>query len=671
MPPRRRKRQRNDDRGGGGAAVAGGGGGGDGDGDGDGDGEGGVEDEVMRMRDAIIQRYEGMDEPAVLQEMETMAETWAADVVDGVTPGQILDMSLRNFGIEEPLDEQVVQNLGLRCVEMETAAVSLYYKLRALNLFPKSEAGAVRFERMEKIMDRIYHCERALLSSVLACLPRSATAAGVNDALLDARLNAWGLKFRWRMTMDGEQLTDAQELLLYMLDVSERHGYRRFGSDIFEPIFVDSHNTRSFQRKYSIQEFVYDRQFTGKDFNYTIWNKLTTASNNAGTVIRWLEQADDSQLPKLEKDRHVSSWRNGLYLADTDEFVPYSQAAQRVPADRVSSKFFDQEFRVAGYDDWRAIPTPELDSVFEYQDMARDVIEWGYVLFGRMLYDLNDSLDGWQGIPFLYGAAGSGKSLLVGLIQHLYDPCDIGTITNTFEKTFGLTSVYDKLVWVAPEVRNNLNLDQGVFQSMVTGETVTIARKNKDPFDVPWCVPGIMASNIAPDYKDAMGSLARRYVILRFLKTVRNADMAKAEKIMQEFDHVVRKINCAYRDYAARLGNKNLWSDGVLPEYFWEQRRNMSANVNCIEAFMMFGDVVIADGKFCPLEDFKLAVKNYERISGHKSQTLTPDSIKSAIAAWNCTIEHATVRTWHGMSKLRSWVVGCDLGDLGDGPGLL
>ena len=229
-------------------------------------------------------------------------------------------------------------------------------------------------------------------------------------------------------------------------------------------------------------------------------------------------------------------------------------------------------------------------------------------------------------------SAGSGKSLIISsIVQNLYDPCDCGTVSNTFEKQFGLAAIYEKFIWVAPEVRSDFSIDQAVFQSMVSGESVSIGIKHQTARAVEWSAPGCMAGNVLPGFTDSHGSVQRRLFIIHFIKTVLNADMAKAEKINAEFPKILLKINRAYHEYSGRYGTNNLWADRILPEYFWQQRRSMAASLNSIDAFLAHGGLIFAPDLFCPLEEFKLALKSFEQISSFKHMRLTPDVLSGPL----------------------------------------
>ena len=68
------------------------------------------------------------------------------------------------------------------------------------------------------------------------------------------------------------------------------------------------------------------------------------------------------------------------------------------------------------------------------------------------------------------------------------------TLSNNIEKKFGLESIFDGFMFIAPEIKGDMALEQAEFQSLVSGEDMSIARKNKTAQSLTWNVPGILAS---------------------------------------------------------------------------------------------------------------------------------------------------------------------------------
>ena len=126
-------------------------------------------------------------------------------------------------------------------------------------------------------------------------------------------------------------------------------------------------------------------------------------------------------------------------------------------------------------------------------------------------------MDGWQVIPFLKGVAMSGKSTIITKVfKKFYDSEDVRTLSNNIERKFGLSSIYDGFMFIAPEVKGDMCLEQAEFQSLVSGEDVSLARKYEKAKSIEWKTPGILAGNEIPNWKDNSGSVLRRILAWNF-----------------------------------------------------------------------------------------------------------------------------------------------------------
>ena len=86
-----------------------------------------------------------------------------------------------------------------------------------------------------------------------------------------------------------------------------------------------------------------------------------------------------------------------------------------------------------------------------------------------------------------------------------------------------------------PDMPRNISklVNQSDFQSMASGEGVSIARKNKTAIsDQAWTVPLVMAGNPLPDYKDNSGSISRRLAMFLFTTLVQEKNTSLETNIM-------------------------------------------------------------------------------------------------------------------------------------------
>lgn len=393
----------------------------------------------------------------------------------------------------------------------------------------------------------------------------------------------------------GEAATPYQSLLIYLLRQTYKLGFRRYRDQCCKEI----RNTRAWRPIKEIKAFVYDE--TQKEDNTEMWMNLTNRGTMAHDVIRHLTNCNDIQFPEIKKDRHVWSFQNGLLDArpiDANrnketggyecKFFDYtSPEFHELDPALVSCKYFDLPYdSYEEVSDWYHIPTPHIQKVMDYQRFDEDVCRWLYVFMGRLCYDVNE-MDGWQIIPFLKGIAQSGKSTLITKVARKFYECeDVATLSNNIEKKFGLQSIYKGFMFISPEIKGDLSLEQAEFQSLVSGEDVSVARKNETAHSVQWKTPGILGGNEVPNWKDNSGSILRRLATLNFGRQIAPdvADPHLEHKLEAEMPAILCKCLRAYLDYAHKYAAKDIWN--VLPKYFVSVRNQVATVTNSLQHFL-------------------------------------------------------------------------------------
>lgn len=244
------------------------------------------------------------------------------------------------------------------------------------------------------------------------------------------------------------------------------------------------------------------------------------------------------------------------------------------------------------------IPTPAFDRIFAHQGYGAesDTYKVTLALFGRLIYDVGEK-DNWQIMIFLLGFAGTGKSLVIDTLKKFYANEDVGIISNNIETQFGLAPLVDKFVNFATEIRRDFKLDQAQFQSMVTGEGLSAAKKNHDPVEVPeWKAQTFFAGNEMMHFPDAAGSMARRLAALYFEKSVRDAerDDSLQAQVLQELGAILVKVNWCYHEVLEEWQGNTFWS--ACPETFTKNQNRVRATMNPLIAFLDSEDVVVGEG---------------------------------------------------------------------------
>lgn len=428
------------------------------------------------------------------------------------------------------------------------------------------------------------------------------------------------------MDLGGEvELSRRQQLILFLLNVIQTRGLRRQGTECYARTTNEfGDDTMAWHHECSIMQFIYDA--TRKEMNFDQWVNLTSNGTNVASLVEHMTHCVDSQFPVLVKDRHIFSFRNGVYYALTDTFLPYRRltesSTQRPPAgasncakDHVAAcKYFDIDFPLSRMsdecEDWYDLPTPHLQSIMDFQEFPEEVCRWLYILIGRLIYSVNE-IDRWQVLPYLMGQASSGKSTIVMYVcRALYDIVDVGVLSNNLEKKFGIWALSDKLVFVAPEIKKDFQLEQAEFQSIVSGEAIQVNVKFERARSITWEVPGIMAGNQFPDWTNNSGSISRRVIIFNFENKVVRGDTELGKKLDLEMAHIILKCNRGYLQAVNNIGTDNVWTH--LPNYFRDSGKELSPIVIGFETFYNDSSAVdVGDECYISWPDLKSKYRDY------------------------------------------------------------
>lgn len=270
---------------------------------------------------------------------------------------------------------------------------------------------------------------------------------------------------------------------------------------------------------------------------------------------------------------------------------------------------------------WELIPTPAFDSILLSQldpevnsqvDGAAEVmaiLRVMYAFFGRLLFDLNE-YEHWEVTLNLIGRAGAGKSTIINAITRLFGFKDVGTLANNANERFALQNLLDKMLIVCYEMTEKFGLDPSMWNSMVTGESVTAQVKSKDDVTIyKWLTPMLVAGNEMSGSVDKSGAKVRRIITFFFDCRVppHKQDPQLDKAIMQEMPFFLAKIAIAYREMATRFGSFSIWAKNVpvygyfnpatgeciqtgvtsvLPEYFHKAKARLAATSHPLASFL-------------------------------------------------------------------------------------
>lgn len=446
------------------------------------------------------------------------------------------------------------------------------------------------------------------------------------------------------------ELEGIHKLLVFILHELERAQLRRFGDKCYKQKHIQDAEgvwraTKYWHEECAIEQFVARK--CDKEHNYEMWSIVLGRGDVTKRIRDRLMDGVEREFPELQVDRHLFAFRNGLFHAELQRFYAYADAdaiAADIDENAAAINYFDLNC-YDGIDDVidpACIPTPALDSVFLFQlkytfleavrraeadlaaactEEARDaaaarlehareeqavdrhlIIWWVYALLGRMFFELNVH-DTWQICTFIKGYAGTGKSTLGNLLTAVFPQQHIANIASNIEEQFGLQDKWDKLLWLCLEVKDNFRLPLSQLQSMISGEPITVAIKNKDPKTVVWKSPGMMFGNEIPPWKDRAGALLRRFVMVLFEVPVgeEEKNMNLLAELQAELGCIIPKVTRIYLSAARLHRSVDIWS--VLPPWFKECRDNFALSVDIVSRFFKDSLAVAADSAcYAPFE---------------------------------------------------------------------
>ena len=566
-------------------------------------------------------------------------------------------------------------------------------------------AVKTRYGKLLKISECIhYGLNMILCGGKVRLITNTRSQALIPDHLLQIRY----------VPPDFGDINKYQQLLLFYLQRARELQFRKKGTEIFKPILTDAGVfTHAWKRVSEIEDFVYSAVFPREHYPEQ-WKWLSDKPGNAKSAAIYLEKAWEHDFPFLNRDKKILSFRNGLYFVDRDVFRGFDHP--EVTHSMTAANFFNVEFEVEKYDtllrtcwckqrrleeeksppppptaaaaplppppvgdgvaaeppdeeiectcedDYMKLPTPATDSVLRHQGLTLDVMRWVYAMIGRLFFDVNER-DSWQIQMFLKGVAGTGKSSLLRLAEYLFDPSDVGIFGNNVEINYPLEAIVDKHIYLAMDINDGFRLDQYIWQSMVSGEPVSVSRKFKTPKMVVWRSHGIFAGNGIMQWNDNGGSVSRRLMIVPFEKLVQRGDPKLLQKMKAEIAPFIKKCIMAYLSMVDNYAFVEIWS--VLPPLFKETKKSLQKQTHSLEAFINSPKVRTGAELSVPQRLFEQAYVDFCHQQGLERKQMNSDFYALVFQKHGIGVDNVGGHSYMGSTECweEPFVTGVDLTD--------
>lgn len=482
-----------------------------------------------------------------------------------------------------------------------------------------------------------------------------------------------------RTDMDYEYYNKNGLAYKFVADEIARMGYRRYGDSLMRRVITkEGLLTNAWKRQCTILEFIKELSASSDPENAKIFPIFVGAGGMFEQVAKIFTYTREQRIPWVKPDRHVFAFQNGCYLAKDNVFIPFNKHYLPKMPDGTdiptACKYHDYFFDPAWLDpekDWWNIPTPMMDQIMKSQRWCEDVQRVYYAMNGRMIYNVGE-MDNWQVFLFALGTAETGKSTMGQFISTFYEPEDVGTIANNIETVFGLSSVASNFIALADDIGESFTLDQMTFQSMASGNTVSLAIKNaKEPLVQKWTTQCMFNGNIYPGFKDNAGSVSRRLLTMNYDFPLLQPDPELSGKLAKEIAAAICKCNLAYRNMVRRVkqvisAGGTFWS--AIPQQFELEKFNAAANTNAVANFLRSGKLIYGtfeSGICIPMEVFRAAFNTHCTDTSMQKPKWVRTTYMAHFRLMGLTVSyHKSTKKYprpDGPDVEDFWIHGCDL----------
>lgn len=575
----------------------------------------------------------------------------------------------KNFKVDDNL-----KNIDANFIETEKnksiwELTGVYNKFKSLiELNEEEDDYKVRWE---KLFETFYYSERLIRTTYLL---NRITSDKYNYTLNEDSSTLF--KF---VPINSDKNTAFQNLLLYLLEELTESEFARYNDTLYKKIVTpDGYNTYAWESHLKINKYIIDK--CKKNYKFDQWKNMTANSNNIRQCVEYLSECPDEELLELVKDRHIFSYRNGLYLTKINKgtkdnkvwgtlFIPHGTKSEYISKKSVACKYFDRDFNdfpEIEEENWFEIikTCKNFKKVLDYQEFPEDVQKWLVILMGRCAYEIGE-LDNWSIVKYLLGQGGSGKTtILMKILLKFFDEEDVGIISNNIETKYGLKPNINKKLVLAPEIQGDCKLDQTDWQLVVEGGKSSFAEKFKTAESEYWKVPMAMAGNQLPKYKNSGEQVSRRTVVFNFWKKVKNTDTNLDKKLEKEIPNIMKLCITGYLSAVNKYGDVGIWN--VLPQYFHENKDQMDETTNALQNFLRSSKIVLNKDKYVPEKVFKQAFNEHCRENNLTKEQWSFDYYSNTFSNNNIQIKKSSRRKYpmkNGELSFGTFFVGLDIQD--------
>jgi phage/plasmid-associated DNA primase len=247
----------------------------------------------------------------------------------------------------------------------------------------------------------------------------------------------------------------------------------------------------------------------------------------------------------------------------------------------------------------------------------------------------------------LKGLANTGKSTLINLIISMLPANSHAILASNQEATFGLDGPSQKRLFACPDMPSNMTdvLESALLQSMISGESINVPRKNRSAITVQWRAHLLFGSNFLPNYSDVSGAISRRLCIIPYETVVVCRDPQLQKKVEKnELLTVLLRCISSYRAFVGEHLNDDILT--LLPEICQRETQNAQLSLDPVREFVMNGNDLYmvrkkVDGEVS-WQHFEQQFQQRNQKSNGKTSRLT-DTDKSTLTTLGFTVVEQSI----------------------------
>ena len=581
----------------------------------------------------ISELLENSDSAQIMELFIKLEDTWTLD--------EEIDKLISKIKINFKIESKEIDEIDVNIIELEKSKIfweltGVYKKFKQNHDINENDYQ----KRWDNIFEKFYYSERLLRTIYI--LNRS------NVENYEYKLNedsSFLFKF---VPIDYEKNSMYHNLLLYLIEELNESELARYNETLYKKIKTKKgQDTYAWEPYLKIKNWIMEK--CNRKIKFDQWKNMNSG-NNLKQAVDYFMDCPQDELLVLEKDRHVFSFKNGVFITKinkgTDEdpiwstkFIKYGKEAKKseyLNSKTVASKYFDIDFNDYPEilnENWFDIINfcPTFKKILDYQEFTPEVQKMLCVFMGKNAFDIGE-IEKWQAIMYLLGMGGAGKStILTKILQKWYEEDDVGIIPNNIEKQYGLKPHIKKKMVLAPEMQGDCKLEQTDWQLIVEGGKNSFAEKYKNAESEYWKVPMAMAGNTLIKYKNQGDQTSRRTVVFNFWKKVMDVDPSLDAKLEKEIPIIMKMCITGYLHTVNINKCVGIWK--ILPEYFHEQKDEMEQTTNSLKHFLRSGKVILGIDKYVPEKVFKQAFNDHCRENNMIKETWNADYFSNTFSS--------------------------------------